>query len=348
VVKRYLEVCKGAGINVDKILFVPEGLAQAAAQILKVDASGDLPAVIVNIDENFADFVVSARNKPVFVRSIPVGAAHIAQEGEKAETRFTEEVKKSLEVYHSEYIEKTPSVLILTGAVQELKGLENTLGSNIGIPVKTAPYLRNLLVSREVLKAAEAAKGASFLNIISAVAAQETARINLMPEEVRLRESVEERGKDLIKTGVLILTVFVLILSLMLSKIYFKSVYLNALKKKYVSLSDEAKKLEGDFTKLSLMRSYLLARGYPIEVLSELYTFTPEGMELNNIRFSRQDKFTIGGTAESMPTVFDFIERMKKSKYFKEVKTKYTTNRKDGSRDVGDFEIIATLGKEVK
>ena len=47
-----------------------------------------------------------------------------------------------------------------------------------------------------------------------------------------------------------------------------------------------------------------------------------------------------------MSIVFAFVDSLEKSSYFKDVKTRYTTKRKDGTRDVTDFEINCLLEKE--
>jgi Tfp pilus assembly protein PilN len=132
----------------------------------------------------------------------------------------------------------------------------------------------------------------------------------------------------------------------LISNIYFKSAYLRKLDAEYQTVNKEAQKLEGDFTKISLIKNYLSKRGYSLDVLAELYTVIPQDLELADIRFDGQGKFSIKGTAESMSTVFSFVDNMEKSKYFKDVKTRYTTKRKDGLKDVADFEIVSSLEGE--
>jgi hypothetical protein len=46
-----------------------------------------------------------------------------------------------------------------------------------------------------------------------------------------------------------------------------------------------------------------------------------------------------------MSTVFSFVENMGKSRYFREVKTKYTTKRQEGKKDVTDFEVNALINR---
>ena len=192
-----------------------------------------------------------------------------------------------------------------------------------------------------------ALKSFSFLNVMAPLINLLETKVNLIPEEVRLRKTLEERGKDLIKTGIFVLTIFVFISTILISTIYFKSAFLSNLETKYQPLNQEAKQLEEKFSRIIMVHNSLSSRGYSLEVLSELYSLTPVNMAFNDIRYESQGKFSLGGTAESMSAIFSFVDKMEKSKYFKDVKTKYTAKRKDGKRDVVDFEIAAILKKEI-
>ncbi|MFH0838763.1 MAG: pilus assembly protein PilM [Candidatus Omnitrophota bacterium] len=344
VIKRQFEILTKAGLKLEKVLLGVEGLSWAASKLLRLDTK-DSPSSILHIDEDFTDFTVIFKDKVLFVRNIPIGAHHIIDERERYQTRFIEEVKRSLEAYQNENIEKNPTALVLTGAVEETKTLETALLDRLHLPMRTIPYLRNVLVS-ENIASIPATKRVSFLNAVACLFAAEEMKVNLIPEEVKLRKLVEERGKDLIETGIFTLVIFLLIFFILISKIYFKSTYLKKLNTKFQSLSRETQKLEKDYETISFMRSYLANRGYSLNVLTELYGVAPPDLELNDIRFDGEGKFSIKGTAETMSTVFTFVDNLGKSKYFKDAKTRYTTNRKDGLKDVTDFEITAQLKKE--
>jgi Tfp pilus assembly PilM family ATPase len=346
-VKRQFELLNKAGLRSEKVLFAPEGLAWTIPKMLKL-ATQEFPLNIAHIDEDFTDFIIVFKNKLIFIRPIPIGTQHLMSEKEKFIIRFTEEIKRSLEAYQSESIEKIPNMLVLTGAVQELKELEDALNNTLHCPVKLVPYFRNLVVSEEVLKTTSSIRRVSFLNVIASLLAYEEMKVDLVPDEIKLRKSIEKRGRELIKTGILILTIFVLIFSILTSKIYFKTAYLNNLDKKYKPLEQEAKVLENDFEKINMIKQYLSQRGLSLEVLSELYNMAPLELEVNDIRFDGQGKFSIRGTAESMSIIFSFVDSMKKSKYLQDVKTKYTTKRKEATRDVSDFEIACLLSKKAE
>jgi Tfp pilus assembly protein PilN len=96
---------------------------------------------------------------------------------------------------------------------------------------------------------------------------------------------------------------------------------------------------------VGLVKGYLSDRGYSLEALAELYDVLPLDIKLNFIMYDKKGTFQLKGTAKSMSTVFSFVSNMESSKYFKEVKTRHTTKRKEGSKDVTDFEIICLIAK---
>jgi Tfp pilus assembly PilM family ATPase len=337
-VKKHLEILDKAGLRLERVLLAAEGLVVFVTKALRLENS-DPPVNILHIDENHTDFIIGFKSKPIFVRSIPIGTQHLLSERQTYEVKFAEEILRSLEAYQNEDIEKTPNLLILTGAIEQVRELEATLNNSMHLTVKVLPYLKNAPIAPEAARAASLIKQSSFLHIISALLSWDKLKVDLVPEEIKLRKSLEERGKELIKTGVLILTNFILVFFILVTGIYFKGLYLKKINDKYRTLNEEAKKLEGDFDRISRIKNYLASRGYSLEVLTELYNIVNPEIQLSDVRFDEQGKFSLRGTAESMSAVFTFVEDLEKSKFFKEVKSKYTTKRKEGTKDVTDFEI---------
>ncbi|MDB4349756.1 pilus assembly protein PilM [Omnitrophica bacterium] len=345
VVKRQFEILNKAGIKLEKVTLAPESLAWSVPKILRLD-TGTSPVSVIHIDDAFSDFIIISRNKPTFIRSISIGAQQLTEEKEAFGPKFIDEIKKSFEAYQSEDIEKGPRSLIMAGATEELKDLKTYLGNTLPLEVSVMDYFKSLSISKETLEAQPKAGRLSFFNVIASLLACNEVKVNLVPAEIRLRKSVEERGKDLIKTGILLLAIFILVFSILISKIYFKSTYLATIKTRYERLHREAEKLEGQFEKVTMIRDYLSKRGHSLEVLTELHDAAPIELELNDIRFEQGGKFTVKGTARSMSTVFSFVDNMEKSEYFRDVKTRYTTKRKDGKKDVTDFEVNCFLNTE--
>lgn len=344
VIKRQFVILEKAGIKIERVLLAQEGIAYLTSKIFKLD-SAPVPVSIIHIDESYTDFTIVFKAKAIFIRSIPIGRQHLIAEAEKFQPKFAGEIKKSLEAYQAENIEKNPNMLILTGALEELGVLETVLNEAVHLPVRLIPYLNNISSTDRAVSTAQTAKNLSFLNVIAPLWSYSELKVNLIPEEIKLKMALRERSRDLISSGILLLVILLLVSLTLISNIYFKSAYLKNLNTKYRSLAQDAKKLEDDSQKNSFIRSYLTDRGISLKVLTELHVIAPLYLELNDIRFEKEGKFTIRGTAESMSTVFSFVDALEKSKYFKEVKTKYTTRRQEGKKDVTDFEINSLLRK---
>lgn len=339
VVKRHYEILDRAGFRLKRAFLASEGLALAVSKTLRLETE-NVPVNILHVDENFTDFSIVFKNKVIFIRSIPIGTFQLKNEKEVYQIKFVDEIKRSLEAYLGGDIEISPHMLVLTGAEGELKEIESLLNSAMHFPIKVLPYATIFNISELARGAMAKARQTSFFDIIAPILNYQDMKIDLIPEEARVRRSIEERGKDLIKTGIFILTLLIVIFFILASKIFFKGAQLNNLDSKYATINQEAKRLEKDLVKIGLVKNYLTNRGYSLEVLTELHTLVSEDIELSEIRYD-VDKITVKGSAEAMSSVFSFVDRLEKSKYFKEVKTRYTTKRKDGLKDFTDFEIIA-------
>ncbi len=341
-VKKHSELLAAAGLKMHKALFAPEGIARFTAKSLRLE-NFDSTLGLLYIGDSATDFSIVLKGKVVFVRSIPIGTQHLTREKAKYQTKYIEELKKSLEAYQGENVEGNPQQLILLGAAEGQADLVAMLNEAFHLPVREASYLKNIVFSETASRAVLGQEGHSFLGVIAPAIFQEEASVDLVPEEIKARRNLEERAKVLFKTGLLALATCVALFSIFMSKIYFESAYLKKIEARLQGLDPEAKKVERDLSKNNLIRNYLLNRGYSLEVLTELYQVTPLEIGLDDIRFDAQGKFSVKGTAESMSAVFTFVDSLEKSKYFREVKTKYTTKRKEGKKDVTDFEINCLL-----
>jgi len=342
LVKRQWQVLEKAGLRLKGVFFAPEGIAWAVSHLLGQDTQTH-PVAVLHIDEVMTDFVVVFQGRAIFVRNIPVGAQHLVEERQLAKDKFFDEIKKSLESYQSEDIEAYPAEILVVGATELMGSLVIQLKEALRLPVRLVSYQQNVSFSKEAISKLGVAKQVSIFGLIACLLGRQQLKVSLIPEELRLQYEVEKRARQLIKTGILIFTNFIFIFLLLVSKFYFDYEYLKKIDRAYQPLHRQAKGLEEDFSRLNLLRQYLSRRGLSLEVLAELYNLVGDDLMLSDIRFDEQAKFVVRGTARAMSEVFSFTEAMGRSKFFKDVKTKYTTKRKDGLTEVTDFEINAVL-----
>ncbi|MFC1658535.1 pilus assembly protein PilM [Candidatus Omnitrophota bacterium] len=341
IIRRHLGILDKAGLPAERMVFAPEAISHILSKNLRL-SSLESPASIIHIEEEFTDFIISQRDRIIFIRNIPIGNQHLLGERERYQPKFIEEVKKSLESYAGEDIEATPARFILVGAIDELRDLSDILGANLDAPVEILPYLSSLPVSQTAIKTASYDKRLSFLNAVSSLLVNEDVKLDLMPEEIKLEKSLKQRGREVIKAGILVMAAFVLIYCVLISKIYIKSSYLSRLTARYGPIHKEAKELEGSFKKNLTIRSFLTARGFPLEVLSDVYEALPLDLKISYLKYEDNGPFAVEGTAESLASVFSFVDNLGKSPYFEKVETRYTRKRKQADKDVVDFALTCT------
>jgi len=190
-IKKQLELFSKAGINVQNILFAPEAAAWAAGRILRIDTN-TLPVAFLQMDRETCDFNIVYRSKPVFIRSIPLGLVALEKEPQKYNPKLCEEVKKSFEAYQAEDIERQPKFLYVIGLSSDKPaGVCDDLQELLKITIKPSPYLKNLTLSHEAIEYLSGDKGGSFFDIITTLSAAEDMRVNLMPEEAKLKILLE-------------------------------------------------------------------------------------------------------------------------------------------------------------
>src|SRR3989338_200609 len=209
-------------------------------------------------------------------------------------------------------------MLVLTGAVEATEGLDTMLTETARVPVHAVPYFRAAAFSDEIARKISSVRHLSFLNAIASTTAMPPPKVSLIPEEIRMRKDIEERGRELIKTGIFILSIALVVSMIFISKIYIKSLFLENLKAKYAAVTAEAGKLEKAFGRATTVANYLSTRGYSLEVLSDLVTLAPYDLELADIRYDTLGKFSLGGTADSMSVVFAFVDKMEERRVGKE------------------------------
>jgi len=345
VIKKQLLILRSLGIEVSKILLSSEAVAKFASRNLNIGDS-EFPVGIIYIDRTFTYFNIVFKEKTLFARSIPVGFENLKAEYSRYATKFVEEVKKSIEVYKGEDIDSLPQKIILLEDDTSIRNIEPLLCEAIGLPTESISFIDNLKMSPNLKPKIIEASPAALLASIASAYEGKGLKIDLTPEDIKLRRVFAEKSKEIIKMGIFSLAIFILIFVFLAARVSLKGVYVDDLKKGAVSLSKETEELEKSFRRLQLIRKYIAQRGYSLEILDTVYTNIPDNMRILEVRFSKENNsFSIKGTARFATEVISFSEDLSKVAYFKDIKLPSITQSQVNEETVQNFSLLITLNE---
>ncbi|MBI4358377.1 MAG: PilN domain-containing protein [Candidatus Omnitrophica bacterium] len=341
VVMRFYEIALKLNVKVEKIFFAPEIIARNASKRVEV-ASEKLPVCVVQVDTSVSEFIVMSRDMLLFVRSIPVGAQHFAVAKEGYLIRFVEELRKSLEAYQSENIDQNPSVLFLSGATQNLEDLGQMVEEGLKLSVKYLFDIEQIPMHQE-LKDKYSSQNVSFLQVAAPALLFDELTVDLVPEENKLKKSVEERSREIVKTGFLTMAFLGVLCVFLLSYLYFRTARLSELRDRYDPIKKETQALEEAYGHVQAVKTHLANRGVAIERLAELSSLVSLDMYLTEVKFDIDGKFSVKGRSFKKPSIFSFVDKMESSDLFQNVRTKYITGQVEDGKEFADFEVSASL-----
>jgi len=344
VIKSRLTACEQAGLYVEKVLFAPECCAIFYARLLNLTPA-DSPVGIIDLGHAATDFLIGHNNTVVTCRSIPVGMKELSGGGASAMSRLTDEIGKSLESYHNEDINSLPSRYIVTADSAVARDLQSALKTRLNAEVDIQSF-HQMMSPDESGPAGQAfSEEDSFASLTAAASLlnDPQVQVDLMPVEIRNQRSIEEQGRQVILSGIFAMIFLVLICGMFFTKIYFRNIYLDKIKRHYVLNQYVVVQLDKIAHRTRIIKDYLADRMVALDVMKELYRLIPEEMYLQNIFLDETGQVNIQGISESMSTVFDVVKALEDSELFKNVKTRSTTAKKDRGKDAAAFDIVFRL-----
>ena len=347
VVKERLDALEKAGLNPDKVLFVPEGIGRLYARGLNLKNNA-VPLGVIDFTVSSVNFLVVSRGCVAFARSIPMGVKQVIDDAQ-ASAKLCEELVKSVAAYQSEDIDPVPASYVVTTDHNAVKGMVGALNEALKAEVRLSPYVNLVKAGAVKSKLQRDYADDSFLDVIAPVAAINKAEINLMPEEIVLKRTVERQSHEATKAGIATVLIMVLLGAMAMGKIYFKDTFLNKnLREHFAAQKEEVEKLQDRMAKTRVVREYLGSRMASLETIRELYRITPVDIYLSGLSMDEDGSVAINGVSESMSQVFAYVKALDDSPMFKNVKTKSTTTKKERGKDMAVFELALKLEESRK
>ncbi|MFH1230106.1 MAG: pilus assembly protein PilM [Planctomycetota bacterium] len=342
-IKHTYDIIERAGLKLKKIVLSLETMS-----LWYKDRSNNNSLAILHMDADNSDFMVIREEKPIFLRNIPIGVEQLLYDRQKYPPKLVEEMNHSLEAYQTEQLESLSKIIAIGSTAKVIEFL-NLIKEKNKLTVDIEDNLKELKFSTTIDENKKTTDVSIFSLVVSVIKYNKT-HIDLTPEEVKLKEAVAEKSRDIIGLGILVFLIIILLIAILTQKILMRRVTLNKLTQTYQQYHGEAVDLKNKQEKLKQVKKYFSRRTFALDVLTETHKCISNDIYLTNILLEdKSQRLTIKGTANINADITQLIEQLERSSYFKNVKSNYATGRKEpvplkGTfRDVVDFEIVCGI-----
>ncbi len=339
VLSKHLKILSGAGLFADKIYLSSYGVREWMLSQCRSEMEEDTVYLGLDIDSQSSDFIAFSKEHLLFTRSIVLGAAQLSEQ--ESVRKLIKEVKNSLVFFRSEYEYKKPQKMVISGALEQLKGLEDALMRELEIPVLPLSIVPS--IERFPYK------DINIPDSVSATAVKEflmdnSKRVSFIVPETQVRKALKEKVKDLIATGSYLIAIFFVISALFLGRIHNRQTYLNTLNNKLEEIKDDIGNLMGQSKRIEVTDRILKDRKTPLVFFQELYPLVPSSVAVTNLSIQEDNNIVLRGEALRLSDVFAFINILEDNKYFKGVEARYTRKKKTKDGELTDFELAFLFG----
>jgi len=334
ILARNLKILADANLFVEKVYMSGFGVWEWILSNYRAQMANDAVYLGIDVNSDYTELIGFSKDKLFFSRSIMIGAIDL-QDSDKA-MKFMREIKQALMFLKSEYKYKKPEKLFITGAINGIKNLQNTLEKELEIPT--------LFLSLEDWMHKNKTPQASIPKYVSAAPLKEflfdnPKRILFYVPETQARKVLREEVKSLIIAGSLCLYVLFIFCSIFLGRIYNRQSYLRTLNTYTNVISSDVGDLLSQSKYIKFVKKMLVVRRTPLLLFQELYDTVPKEVSIKYINMDNQGQVVLRGESGHLSDVFSFIGLLDAHEYFNDVETKYTRKRKGRDGEFTNFEL---------
>src|SRR3989338_3460927 len=242
---------------------------------------------------------------------------------------FCNEGVKSIEFTQEELRLEPPKKAVLIASLEEGNSLRGALEARLQLPVEFFNPGSHL-----GLDAASSVEGVSITPLLGFGRGKADLLFDLMPEDRKLRISLEKRSGQMVKTGALSL-IFLTVMGLFVAGLFFKKrAYLKELEREIGKTQEYAASIEEKSVRTRLMEKVKNPETSFLFYLKKVSEALAAGTYFNSVDFSAEDKLTLKGYAGQMSEVFDFAKTLEGLKVFEGVKSDHVSKKKEGDQVV--------------
>lgn len=341
VINRPIRLAQRFGWMLERVGCELEGLVSWFRGVKRQATSGPIISMVLDVDGNTTMLVILQRGQPQFQRSLDTGIEQLERDPAQANSRLLGELQRSLEALEGEGVSGKVQEVLLTGPIDRLGGLKTHLEQGLGIPVALVSPWQGCEVSDAVKESLSRLPDVSFASLIGL--ARDLGTIDLTPQATKLGQALEERAKALVMLGMQFMGALLLVCFLLMSRDHKARQQYRSLQQLYQAVSPEAMRMEQGLQQLAFVDEQMRHRGELLRAIDALVRVAPPEIEWRSMVFTTGEAIVLHATSDQLPKVYEFSAGVTASPLFGEAEPRRVTKRREGEKDVTDFEMRCPL-----
>ena len=334
-VDRHMEIFKYAGIPLERITLNTEGLFNWYASLRLDDRR---PIAVIELDRRHTQVQIIHDKKMLFSRAVSFDATATPPN----ETALLRELRLSFDSFIKEHDQRI-SRIALTGNKNYVERLKKILSEKLQARCDVLEQIHDVKIEGLSSDSLALTNNSSFSSLLGIALNAEKLRIDLLPSDIINKRKENILKNELIKTGVLFLSVIVAAFGLAEKKMSDKRSYLRKMDKVLREMEPEVKRLLRYKQNIELIQNQISPQASAIDILRELYSLLPGEISLTLFEYEGENRVLIRGTADDLSTAFQLLPLLEESELFHNVKINYATKRAYRGREYADFEILCGI-----
>ncbi len=342
VLRQRFHVMEEAGLEPERMTISSEGLLSAAGAAGGSKSAGE-PTAVLDVDAHYSDFMVVTGGRPVYSRSILVGADLLAADPDAARLKLLEEIRRSLELSRAENAAgPTPGRLTVSGACPA--ELREFLAEGLAVPCEARdPLTRIKKWPPSFSREDPALQAFSLAAPLGLAAAPDKLEINLIPDVVRQRRELIRKARLLTTFGLWLVTVLVSVSLFATVKFFLLKARRDALRTAFQASEPARMRIERMRAVASKARAYDDTRTSAARVLAETHPLIPADIFLDSLEYDGERlRVLLSGTGGTIQDVRALVRNLEGAALFRDVKEEGSTT-KDARTGRFRFRVACSL-----
>jgi len=340
--RHYLQLMEAGGFHPSRFLESSQGIA---AFFNSRTAKQDETVGVIHCSKSHLELCFIRSGRLLYSRSFKAEP----QDAQSSSLVFqAEQIGLTLGAYSKENLGPPVDRYVVISS-DDVSGLSNKLQENYGCPIEVMNPYQDISVNKGIsLESLYQESGASFVPCLGFALMPDSAKINLIPQEVITSKRTKVQRRVAIHFFLWVTFLYILGAACVGAEGFWMMAKLKSLKSQARKLEQAGTSARLTIDTMGLLNEQLQNKVFFADVIKELYLQAPEGVTFRSLDLKDMDSLTLQGYSTVGTSVYAFQQKLIQSELFTDVNLHYSTKKKKYQKEYTDFKMTCRLSSPIE